>query len=125
MTDSTDDKYIPEKACSLPWSVSVTRAGRTIHLSAKGIESMLYRPSFEKPWHLFRDDVLAVSYSTTVTENEKGEIQGADHIIWGADILPFLKAASFHSPRVTSSALRKLEEKLRWLESFTSSEEAP
>ena len=98
-----------------PWFVRVEIGGRDGFVPAAGTVSILYRPSFSDPLSLFRYDILYVSYHTVMSE-EAGSVTGADLVIHGAWIIPFVHAVRKYSPDCdTAEAGELLRKKARWL----------
>lgn len=87
------------------------------YISAKGVCDLLFRPSYQSV-HLFKDDLLFVSYKSPI-EPDKESTQGIwfhgyDHIIFGSMIIPFLEAVKKHSAYDTSEIMLQIERKKEW-----------
>ena len=82
-------------------------------VNAKGVVAMIYKPNL---WinHLLRDDRLYISYNNKIEENTTSsfdEYTGYDEIIYGYDIIKFLKAANIYSDYNLDEIKNQLEEK--------------
>lgn len=65
------------------------------YISIKGIKDIVYRPNYHSV-HLFRDDMLYVSYDKPITskENRYGTLDYFDYdaLLWGPMIVDFIRA---------------------------------
>ena len=89
------------------------------YMCSKGVVDLKYVPS-KNTNHFLKDDYLMVSYSEKITPIPNSEAAyekycGYDERIYGASILPFLKAARKYSGYDISGIIKQLEEKTVWL----------
>jgi len=87
------------------------------YISARGVRDLLYRPSYYSD-HLFKDDLLFVSYNAPI-EPDKESTQGIwfhgyDHIVFGSMIIPFLEAVRKYSDYDTAEIMIQIEKKKEW-----------
>lgn len=81
------------------------------YASAKDVKHMIYKPNMSIN-HMFRDDCLYVSYDKEITNKQTDygiEYVGYDIIIWGWQIIEFLKAAEKYSNYDISEIKQQIE----------------
>lgn len=99
------------------WFIPVRISGRMGFVPAAGVVSIYYKPSFDTPLYLFRNDSLHISYHNEISE-EHGMIKGADLVIYGAQIIQFVQSVLRYSPSCDAEeALILLRKKAEWLSS--------
>lgn len=117
-------QYITKlKAEDLPeWYIRGYYYKRHGFMCAKGVKYLLYKPNMVFN-HMFKDDILFVSYGEPMTlVEEKDSIikhMWADHydeFVSGGDIVSFIRAVDKHSPECDTTLIkRQIEEKRLWL----------
>jgi len=91
-------------------------------MSAKGVKDLVYLPNYLFD-HLYKDDLLFVSYEETITpvEEEGGRkwYEGYDEILSGPVIVSFARAVGEYSEYDVSDILEQMKKKEEWyLEHF-------
>lgn len=88
------------------------------YLSAKGVKQMAYKPNYSFTNHLYKDDLLFISYDKplvpTVTSLGFKWFEGYDHIISGACICRYIEAVEKYSALDVSELRTELQRKCQW-----------
>ncbi len=88
------------------------------YICAKGVVDMIYVPN-RYTNHFLKDDDLFISYSGKIIHKENArswpEYEGHDEVVFGSDILTFLKAAKIYSNYDITPIVEQLREKQIWL----------
>jgi len=109
-------KILPE---DLPeWFIYGYLYKRHGYISAKGVKHLIYSPNYFVDNHLYKDDLLAISYDKVIkpTKSARGFswFSGYDHIISGALIVRFVEATKKHSGYNVDEIQKELTKKSEW-----------
>ena len=88
------------------------------YISAKGVKHLLYVPNYAFDNHLHKDDILFISYKTSIEpyETEIGRLwyKGYDYLICGSIIVDFVDAAERFSDYDVSEIQWEIKRKRAW-----------
>lgn len=109
-------KILPE---DLPeWFIRGYLYKRYGYISAKGVKHLLYAPNYAFDNHLYKDDLLFISYDLKIEplQNKDGFpwYQGYKHIISGPLIAEFTEAAQKYSEYDVGEIRKELARKRAW-----------
>lgn len=82
------------------------------YISAKGTHHLIYKPCFMN--HLYKDDLLFISYEKQIICNNTGWPEGYDESISGHMILLFIDAVKKYSDYDTSEIEYAIKNKRQW-----------
>lgn len=123
--ETNDDGFLYSKGryltgireCDLPeWFVRGYVYHQYGYVSSKRIRDLQYCCSHFTN-HIFKDDLLYVSYNNPIPQNIHGELLNAneyDEVISGWMIVRFINAVDKHSTFDTTPIKRQINEKLTW-----------
>lgn len=101
-----------------PWYVYGYIYKRFGYISAKGVKYLLYKPNYHITSHLWKYDMLYISYSEPITEtkSDRGytDYYGWDNIVDGLLIEDFIKAAEKYSDVDVRQIKKELVKKRKW-----------
>ena len=87
------------------------------YMSAKGVKHLVYRPNYLFN-HLYKDDILFVSYGSEITpiEEDRGRTwyEGYDEMLSGPVIVEFAEAVGRYSDIDVTEILSEMEKKEVW-----------
>ena len=85
------------------------------YLATEGVADLVYEPNLHVN-HLLKDDFLYVSYNWPIrkVENSLIKFDGYDVVLWGWNIVDFVKALDRAGSYDTGEIKRQLEEKRLW-----------
>lgn len=99
------------------WYVEGYMYKRYGFMSAKGVKSLFYKPNYLFN-HLYKDDILFISYSKEITpvESEDGFnwYEGYDYTLSGPIIVEFIDAVELYSDLNVSDIREQLKKKKEW-----------
>lgn len=101
-----------------PWYVYGYIYKRFGYISAKGVKHLLYKPNYSITNHLWKYDMLYISYDKPITSttSERGYIDyhGWDNVVDGLLINDFVKAAEEYSDVDVKEIKKELVKKRKW-----------
>ena len=100
------------------WFISCYIYKSNGYLSAKGVLYLEYKPNYSFTNHLYKDDLLFISYNKPlvpiVTTLGLKWFEGYDHILSGACICQYIEAVEKYSALDVSEIRKELQRKRNW-----------
>ncbi len=101
-----------------PWYVYGRIYKRFGYISAKGVKHLLYKPNYHITNHLWKYDMLYISYDkpiiSTTTERGYVDYHGWDNVVDGLLIKDFVQAAEEYSDVDVKEIKKELVKKRKW-----------
>ena len=101
------------------WYCKLRRRGEYEYVRAKGVKHLLYKPNLFHN-HMFKDDFLYISYDRPIRPRENAfrftTFYIADNLLWGWNIVSFLKAADKYSDLDITGIKEEIEQKRVWFQ---------
>lgn len=89
------------------------------YISAKDVKELLYVPNYLFDNHLYKDDLLYISYNAKIERQPEADIPlytGYDESLYGSCIVPFTEAVGRYAGYDVSDILTAMAAKRQWYE---------
>lgn len=100
------------------WYISCYIYHSTGFLAAKGVKYLAYKPNYSFANHLYKDDLLFVSFDKPLvpimTQSNSLWYEGYDHILSGVSILSYIDGVERYSGLNVSNIRNELHKKREW-----------